>query len=464
MTRIGRIATLALALAAFSQGARASAQRETVLGPNGELYSVRAGTFGELFPGRQDVPAANSVLALDIEKPDVDRVRLLIKGTEGPDADSSPFLLYEDVSNTLFLVWEIRLGGVFPVLMLSGYKDASWLNPFAIIDYPFALKSSPQLAVTYDSYVEDGDDDGDTHGTGLTTQQRTILHLFWNQQDEGESTETFYSPIFLENGRFLGRSPAYRLNDLIDPQADVLAGAGTLPPQLIQVQRGHDQRTLVVAFGSAGRLNTLEIGALPAQWGRIADGARSHIIDFGARLYPNHLATLASEVKEEIIKRGSASFDPEILRSLAEQVASYIANVAPKTPLKVIADGARSHIIDFGARLSGRGMRNSQAASSSLVEVDPSELEMADGDTAVPSQILQMSRIGSWPAPEIGSNAQVFISEGGERALLCWAEKNQVVYREGTAAGWTAPLEIRLSDSVDLQRAYEILEQRVRNR
>jgi hypothetical protein len=461
MTRIGRIAALALALGALSQGSWASAQRETVLGPNGELYTVRAGTFGELFPGQQNVPAANPVLALDVEKPDTTRVRLLVKGTEGTDVDSAPFLLYEDVSNTLFLVWEIRLGGVFPVLMLSGYKD-SWLDPFAIIDYPFSLKSSPQLAVTYDSYVEEGD----TPAAVPTTKQRTILHLFWGQEsDSGNAgdTETFYSPIFLENGKFLGRSPAYRLDDLDDSHADTLAGAA-LPPQLIKVQRGRDQRTLMVAFGAAGRLNTLEIGALPAQWGRIADGARSHIIDFGARLYPNHLATLASEVKGEVIKRGSATFDPEVLRSLADQVEIYIANAAPKTPLKVIADGARSHIIDFGARLSGRGMKNSQAASSSLVEVNPSELEMADGDSAAPSQILQMGRVASWPAPETGSNAQVFVSESGERALICWADKNRVVYRESNGAGWTAPLELRLSDSVDLQRAYEILEQRVRNR
>jgi hypothetical protein len=464
MTRIDRIAALLLALGAFSQGSWASAQRETVLGPNGELYTVRAGTFGELFPGQQNVPASNPVLALDVEKPDATRTRLLVKGTEGVDVDSAPFLLYEDVSNTLFLVWEIRLGGLFPVLMLSGYKD-TWLDPYAIIDYPFSLKSSPQLAVTYDTYVEDGD------GTSATpaTRQRNILHLFWVQEsDSGNAgnTETFYSPIFLENGRFLGRSPAYRLNDLDDSPADTLAGAA-LPPQIIKVQRGRDQRTLVVAFGSAGRLLTLEIGALPAQWGRIADGARSHIIDFGARLYPNHLAALAAEVKAEIIRRGSPSFDPEVLRSLADQVEIYITSAAPKTPLKFIADGARSHIIDFGARLSGRGMKNSQAASSSLVEVNPSELEMAGVDSAaLPSQILQMGRVSSWPAPEAGipANAQIFVSESGERALLCWSETNRVVYRESNGAGWAAPLELRLTDSVDLKRAYEILEQRVRNR
>ena len=457
MTRIGRIAALLLAAGSISQGAWAFTEREAVLGPNGELYAVRAGTFGELFPGQQNVPPSNPVLAIDIEKADTPRVRLLVKGTEGPDLDSAPFLLYEDVSNTMFLVWETRLGGVFPVLMMSGYTGAkdSWLEPYAIIDYPFSLKSSPQLAVTYDSYAElEGD----------TPKQRTILHLLWGQESDLGPVETYYSPIFLENGRFLGRSPAFRLNDLEDAQGDGIANSSTtLPTQLIKIQRGRDQRTIVVAFGSAGRLNTLEVGALPPQLGRIADGARSHILDFGIRLYPGHLSALAQGVKAEILKRGSATFDNEILKSLADQIESYVATASPKTPLKVIADGARSHIIDFGVRLSGRGLKNSQAASSSLVEVDPSQLEMA-GSESVPSQILQMGRISSWPTPEAVNpeSVQIFVSDSGERAILCWVEKNRVVYRESNGTGWTGPLELRLSDSLDLKRAFEILEQRVR--
>lgn len=454
MTRINRIAALLLAVGSISQGAWASAQREAVLGPNGELYTVRAGTFGELFPGQQNVAPANPVLAIDIERPDTDRVRLLVKGTEGPDFDSAPFLLYEDVSNTVFLVWEIRLGGVFPVLMMSGYKD-SWLDPYAIIDNPFSLKSAPQLTVTYDSYVEDDEE---------SPKQRTILHLFWGQESDEGAVDTYYRPVFLENGRFLGRSPAFRLADLGSFGADgITVPAAALPTQLVKVQR-NDERSILVAFGSAGRLNTLEIGALPAQLGRVADGARSHIIDFGVRLYPGHLSTLAAGVKAEIIKRGSPTFDSELLKSLAEQIESYVANASPKTPLKVIADGARSHIIDFGARLSDRGMKTSQAASSSLIEIDPSELDMADGEVA-PSQILRMGRIASWPLPEgAPDDAQLFVSESGQRALICWADKNRVLYRESTAAGWTAPLEIRLSDSIDLQRAFDILEHRVRNR
>jgi hypothetical protein len=459
MKRILRIAALLVAFGFTGHGLWASAQREAVLGANGELFTVKSGTYGELFPGQKNIEASNPVLALDIEKPDATKTRLLVKGTEGTDVDSAPFLLYEEASSTLFLVWEIRLGGVFPVLMLSGYKD-SWLDPYAIIDYPFALKTSPQLAVTHDTYREDG---SSAEATPVT-KHRTILHLLWSQEGDDGAVGTYYTPIFLENGRFLGRSPSYNLDSFGTAETAFAGQATTLAAQLTKVQRGRDERTVMVAFASAGRLLTLEIGALPPQLGRIADGARSHIIDFGARLYPSGLSSLAAEARAEVIRLGASSFDPEVLQSLANQIQTYVATASPKTPLKLIADGARSHIIDFGARLSGRGMRNTQAASSSLVEVDPSALEMADGEgSSLPSQILQMGRISSWPAPETGMNAQIFVSENGERTIICWAEAKRVVYRESNESGWTGPLELRLSDNVSLTRAYEILEQRVRN-
>ncbi|HEX3128553.1 MAG TPA: hypothetical protein VH394_14575, partial [Thermoanaerobaculia bacterium] len=386
MRGIVRIAAILVAFGLLSHGARAS-QREAVLGANGELYTVRAGTYGELFPGQMNVPASNQVLALDIEKPDTDRIRLVVRGTEGPDVDSTPFLLYEEASNTLYLVWEMRLGGVFPILMLTGYKD-SWIAPYTIIDYPFSLKTSPQLAVTHDSYQEEAE----TEGEPPVTRQVTVLHLAWAQEGEAGGVETFYTPVFLENGHFLGRSPSYRLDDFGPPDAALsladtagTAGTTTTIPQLT-LQRGRDEQTVVAAFASGGRLMTLEIGALQPQLGRIADGARSHIIDWGAKLTPSRLPSLAKEVKAEIIRLGRSSFDPTVLEALATQVESYVAAEIPKSSIKVIADGARSHIIDWGARLTGRGMRNAQSASvTDIFEVNPIELD-AGADSGLPSQ------------------------------------------------------------------------------
>jgi hypothetical protein len=458
MRRILRIAAILVAFGFISHGLRASAQREAVLGANGELFTVKSGTYGELFPGQKGIAPSNPVLALDIQKPDATQTRLLVKGTEGADIDSAPFLLYEEASNTLFLVWEIRLGGVFPVLMLSGYKD-TWLDPYAIIDYPFALKTSPQLAVTHDVYREEDESGAATP----VTRHRTILHLLWAQESDGGDVETYYTPIFLEDGKFLGRSPSYKLDAFGSPDDTLAASSTAVAAQLTKVQRGRDERTVMVAFASGGRLITLEIGALPPQLGRIADGARSHILDFGAK-HPGHLSSLAQATSAEVIRLGASSFDPEVLQSLADQIQSYIANSSPSSPLKVIADGARSHIIDFGAKLSGRGLRTAASTASDIFEVQPSQLEMAGTEASLPSQILEIRQVSSWPAPEAGdTNSRLFVSESGDRALFCWVAGNRVVYREIKDSGWTGLLEIGLSNTLDLARAYEILDQRVRS-
>jgi hypothetical protein len=462
MRRIGLIAIVLLLALIPGAGARAATQRDAVLGADGELYTVKAGVYGELFPGGKQLPASSSVLALDIVKPDATRTRLLVKGTEAADADESPFLLYEEASRTLFLVWETRLGGVFPILMLSGY-DGSWMDPFPIIDYPFSIKASPQLAVTHDSYQEE-------NAAGAVTRHRTVLHLVWGQEADSGDVETYYTPLFFENGALIGRSPSYRLNDFESADANALSAPGaTLSEHIARIQRGRDDRTVVVAFsagggGNGGRLTTLEIGALPPQLGRIADGARAHIIDLGARLFPGNLQALAASTRTEVIRLGT-SFDPEVLKSLADQVEAYIVDKGSSSSatLKVIADGARAHIIDLGAKLTGRGLRNVQSASTSnIVEVKPADL--GSGNADIPSQLLQFREVASRVVPEADkSEVKVFFSETGEHVLLAWASGNRILYRESADTGWKDLLEIRLSDSLDEARAYEILDQRVRN-
>jgi hypothetical protein len=66
--------------------------------------------------------------------------------------------------------------------------------------------------------------------------------------------------------------------------------------------------------------------------------------------------------------------------------------------------------------------------------------------------------------PQVGSNGiRLFVSENGEDMLISWTEKDRVLYRMSKNDGWTEQREIRLSESVSLERAYEILTQRVRN-
>lgn len=439
----------------------ASPRREMVVGSAGEIYTAKAGLYGQLFPGGTETLAENAVLALEVTRPDGTLQRLLVDGTAGPDVERLPFLLYEESSKTLFLVWETRVSAIHPILMLAGY-DGGWIEPFEIIGNPFSLKSTPQLAVIHDTHEEQGTD-------GPVTRHRTILQLFWGEEAGGGLVDTLYTPIFLENGRFISRSPIYRLNDFEAEGAERVAVPAALGPNL-RVQHGRDERTVVVAFVSmaTGRLNTLEIDALPMQLSLLADGARAHIIDLGAKLYPGKLKSLAEEARAHIIDLGR-SFHPEVSGSLAAQAQTYINSSSPTTPLKVIADGARAHIIDLGAKLSGRGRGLKTASSAStasvILEVEPSDLQATADASPFSPQLLQVQMISARPAPAVGKGEiSMFVSETGRDVLLAWIDGTRVLYVETQEAGWSEVREIRLNADLDSVRTLQMLEQRILNR
>ncbi|HWN41440.1 MAG TPA: hypothetical protein VNW71_04430 [Thermoanaerobaculia bacterium] len=447
-----------VALGLIASAVWAAPQREMVVGSEGEIYAVRTGIYGELFPGGKETAATDPVLALDVTRPDGTSERLLVNGTGGPEVESLPFLLFEESSKALFLVWEARVSLIHPILMLSGY-NGDWIEPFEILSNPFSMKSSPQFAVTQDTYQEQGPE-------GPVSRHRTTFHMVWGEETENDLIETFYTPIFLENGRFVGRSPIYKLND-IEPKSPENRPVASALAQNIRVQRGRDERTVVVAFVSpaSGRLNTLEIDALPMQLSLLADGARAHIIDLGARLYPGKLKNLAEEARAHIIDLGR-SFHPVVSNSLAAQAQTYISGSSPSRPLKSIADGARAHIIDLGAKLSGRGLKNAAGAatSSSIIEVPTNSL-LANADASFSPQLLQIQMISARPIPEVGEGSiKMFVSEKGQDVLLAWINEQRVLYVETLEAGWSDVREIRLTEDLDSARALKMLEQRVLNR
>lgn len=439
----------------------ASPRREMVVGSAGEIYTARSGLYGQLFPGGKETLAGNPVLALEVTKPDGTVQRLLVDGTGGPDVESLPFLLYEEFSATLFLVWETRVSAIHPILMLAGY-DGSWIEAFEIIGNPFSLKSTPQLAVIHDTRQEQG-------AEGPVTRHRTILQLFWGEETGKGLVETLYTPVFFESGRFVGRGQVYRLDEFEAEDAGSGPVSATLGPNL-RVQQGRDERTVVVAFVSmtTGRLNILEIDALPMQLSLLADGARAHIIDLGAKFYPSKLKSLADEARAHIIDLGR-SFHPEVSSSLAAQAHAYINGSSPSVPLKVMADGARAHIIDLGAKLSGRGRGLKTASSTStaprILEVEPSALMATAEESPFPPQLLQVQMISARLAPEVGKGEiSLFVSETGHDALLAWIDGQRVLYVETQGSGWSQVREIRLTSDLGSSRALKMLEQRILNR
>jgi hypothetical protein len=452
--RIAAFLLVALAIV----GSTAGRAQQATLGSNGELYIARAGNYGSLFPKGSPgydpaIAADHSVLALDIIPAGKPMQRVLVPGTGGTEVENSPSLIFEDTSETLFLVWESRINGIFPVLMLGGLDGSQWLQPVQVNGNPMSDKTSPQIAVTHDSYQLP---------ESTEIQQRTVIHLLWGEENGAGAYETFYAPVILGNGSFIGKTPIYRLNDF--DTARVSVGVPPINSALLhalRIQPGRDGQTVVAAFVSPAtqRIVSLEIDVLPAQLGMLADDARAHIVDIGRRLsFPAKLQQIADGARAHIIDIGRA-FQPEIAASLANQVRDQILASGGMQNLTLVADAARAHIIDIGAKLSGRGLRSLNAESTTL---ETAEIAAESSTAPALTNLIQFRLASNRPAPQVGQGPiSLFASGTGEDLLVAWAQAERVLYVTSKGNEWNAVREILLTDSVDLQRAYAILAQRL---
>jgi hypothetical protein len=451
-------------------------QRDAALGPGGVLYQARTGTFGDLFPdaaaGTAPPPAglaalpdpSSVVLALDVTEAGAAPKRLLVPHTEGPEVESSPSLVYEDDSKTIFLVWETQLNTIYSVFMLSSFDGSKWSEPIEVIGNPFATKFSPHLAITRGTY-HGLDDQGNT-----VTRHRTILHLIWTEGDVAGYFQTAYRPLILEDGIYLGYVATMHLNQF--DGSTYKPGTPAAAANLVHapaIQDGRDAQTVVVGFASdrAQSVSTVEVEVLPEELRLLSDDGRSHIIDIGVkRGYPKDLQGMADEVRRSILGM-SASFQRVVLQTIADRVAAYILSTgAQSASLVSIAEGSRSLIVETGAKFSWRGLRLTSevvpaaTADPQVVEIAP---QPADGSTPR-HQLFQFRLASTRPAPEAGADGvQMFVSRSGEDLLLAWPGKDVVFYRTSQGTGWDDVHTLKLTDTLDLQHAYDILEARLRN-
>ncbi len=454
---------IALGLAAAPSAGRAQS-RDTALGANGQVYQVKAGNYGALFPNGQAVAPNVPVLAVDITTPGVPVQRVLIPDTLDPTAETSASLLYEPDSQTVYCLWATQVG-VTSVLKLSGFDGANWSTPIQVVGNPYAWKSSPEFAITRETFQDIADDDT------TATKHRTTLHLLWQQDSSttvSATSDTYYTPVVFVDGVYTGINPVYNLSDYL---ADPPAGAAPVQPTLLSVptiQSGRDQRTVIVAFasGSKQQLSTVEIDVLPEELSRLSEKARSHIIEIGAAYYPNDLPTLATKARSHIIEIGVA-FYPELASALADQVQATILSNGDGTAgtLEDLADDARSHIIEIGAKLSGRGLRGTDVTQ--IVQVDDPSGEDTITPTGQAAYLLQVRTPSSLPAPRVGpGTVKLFVSEDGSNVLVSWAQADKVLYRlsnSSNSSGWSDPMTVTFSPTIDINKAYDILSQRVRN-
>jgi hypothetical protein len=453
MSRTTKILGLSL-LAGWCALPCLAARRDAAIGAKGEVYVAQTGSYRTLFPGSAANAADFPVLALDILRPSGETERILVPGTDDQKVEAKPSLVYEDESQTVFLVWENRISDIHSMLSLGAFDGKDWMKPIEITGNPFSPKTSPQISVTRDASTVSG-----------STTRRTILHLIWEEEMSSGSDNIFYSPIILEDGVFLGWNPTFNLTalDLSDPAGTTFETSADLV-KAPTIQGGRDGRTIVVGLASAERrrLTTVEVDVLPQEVGQLAERTRAVIIDLGARLYPSNPRALAEQTKASILSQGAA-FRPEVIQTIADRVQAEIL-ASNKTPLGSLAEKTRAVIIDLGAQFSGRGLRSGgDRGNAKLVEIGPES--PTAGSTPAP-HLLNFRVVSSRPAPRVGGGPEIklFLSEDGEDQLVAWVEGDHIRYRETTSDGWTDIRDTKLGGAIDKNRAFEILEQRVRNR
>ncbi|HET9209629.1 MAG TPA: hypothetical protein VFR03_04490 [Thermoanaerobaculia bacterium] len=452
-----------LGLAASALPGRA-ASRDTALGESGEVYQVKAGSYGDLFPAGRAVDPGVPVLALDVTRPGAPTQRVLIPDTLDPAADTSASLIYENDSQTVYALWA-SLSGLNPVLKLSGFDGTSWSTPIQVVGNPYATKGSPQFTITRETF-QDIADDGTT-----ATKHRTTLHLLWQEEVVSGAPETFYTPVVFVDGVYTGINPVYNLSDYLEDASAGVAAAAPQQTTLLRaptIQAGRDQRTVIAAFTSTGKqqLATVEIDVLPEELSRLAEKARSHIIEIGRALYPGDLPSLAEKARSHIIEIGVA-YHPELVTSIADQVRDLIlANggaAGATATIEGLAEKCRSHIIEIGAKLSGRGLRDGDLTK--IVQVDDPSGEDTITPAGQAAYLLQIRLASSRPTPRVGpGTVKLFVSEDGGDVLVSWAQADKVLYRLSRGGAWSDSLTLNLSPTLDINKAYDILGQRVRNR
>ena len=124
------------------------------------------------------------------------------------------------------------------------------------------------------------------------------------------------------------------------------------------------------------------------------------------------------------------------------------------------------HIVDIGAKYSGRGLRNIAGASSAIVEIAGNVPTLALSGPPL-THLIQFRVASSRVAPGLPSSTgpvSLFASKDGQDVLAAWSEATRAMYRISNGKGWEEIREIRFSDNIDRAKAYEILEQKVKNR
>jgi len=459
------VVPLCLVLAAVCPAPAHADHLGTALGADGQLYVVTAGLYGALFPGSNAYDPSTPVLALDTTLPGAAPQRQLVQGTADGSLESSPALIYEDASKTLYVVWVSNSHSVSSTIMLTSYAGNQWTQPISIISNPYASKTPPQLAVTRDTHQETDPVSGNP-----VTHSRTVLHIVWSEDSANGLYQAYYAPVIFEDGTWIGIVPApthLDTFDALDQSGQTAPGAGPGPfssPLVYTptVQPGRDTSTVVAGFasGASGMVTAVEVDVLPEELRILADTCTGAVLANGAQYFPGQLSALATQIQTVILNNGAA-FQAETLQAISSAAQTQV--MAGASDLPTMANKIGATIVETGARFGRRGLR--MGGYGGAGQLTPPQVVAVLVPNA-PSHYFQLFVTSTRPLPAtVGANAlQLFLSRSGLDALAAWTGPNgsTVLYTNTQPDGtWSSVKQLQVSSTLNLQQAYQVLEQRM---
>ena len=435
------LATLALAGAAAADGIQ-------VLGSDGTIYNLLDDTYAALFGDGGEAEGDSRVLGLERIAPDGTSQRYLVPETSSASAEVAAQLVYDQATDTVFVLWEGILNELHPLLFLASFQDDGWGGVQEISGDPFARKGHPQLGVTRDRDQTRTSEDGEA--------LRTTLHIVWWEETSG-GTRKRYAPVVVSSGA-TGYTwhPTWDLSSFLEAVDAPPVAAYT---ELVRLAPGSTSNNVLVGFLTTGgdRIASVEANVLPPALAGLADAARFHITVSGLRW--DSIETLAADV-ERFIRETGDGFDPEALDFLAEHTAAALRNERLPlggTDLGDLGDAARFHIINSGLRIANHGISSNDAYQ--LIEVERL-------DQPGTFDVLKISVLSDRPVPaEAEGPFDLFLSVDGRHAIVSWRiESGSVAYVESTDDGWGPARYLTLREGFSLEDAHAMLDGLARSR
>jgi len=444
-------ALLVLLLLGFSAAASAE---QTALGADGIVYSGRTGKYGSFFPTGTTFPAAANVLVMEIRRPDGSRSFVLPPGGETVAPDALPFLMWEETSRRLFVVWE-GLTHIHSTVRLASFDGAKWSDTLQISGNPFTKKSSPRLAITRESYQR-----LDAEGEAVDGS-RSMLHIVWYEDDYGD-VQVLYAPLALDNGA-VPRSlpPIFELGQFV-PEAETVGGAPT--PSLLRSPRvvaAADQKSVLVALldDATDQLATLRVDVLPVELSAVADELTHFFEDEANDPCGGDVTVLAERARAHLVVIG-ARFSAYARSYMADAMREWLL-AARKDECSsggraMLAERARAHLVVIGRRALREVILNANEEQSYLLTFDAAQAGLHHDVT------LSVQRTVVSPPSLAAGTARIHIGGTGRSTLVSWRSQQTVFYQEHDGASWLPRHSLALTDTFTLEQAYELLDGKAR--